>query len=107
MLSIYSTNIASLVLSPKSIPISPLYCSSIGKAALAYLGEERFKAYFKRQDLRKRTPNTLTTQVELEAECEKIRKTGVAFDARYALFAGIFLAGACLVITKKKKSVKL
>ena len=80
MLSIYSTNIASLVLSPKSIPISPLYCSSIGKAALAYLGEERFKAYFKRQDLRKRTPNTLTTQVELEAECEKIRKTGVAFD---------------------------
>lgn len=80
MLSIYSTNIKSLVLSPKSIPISPLYCSSMGKAALAYIGEERFKAYFKRQDLRKRTPYTLTTQDELEKECEKIRKEGVAFD---------------------------
>lgn len=80
MLSIYSTNITSLVLSPKSIPISPLYCSSMGKAALAYLDEERFKAYFKRQDLRKRTQYTLTTQEELERECESIRKTGVAFD---------------------------
>lgn len=80
MLSIYSTNITSLVLSPKSIPISPLYCSSVGKAALAYLSEERFKAYFKRQDLRKRTKYTLTTQRELEAECEKVRREGVAFD---------------------------
>lgn len=80
MLSIYSTTIQSLILSPKSIPISPLYCSSIGKAALAYLDEERFKAYFKRQDLRKRTQYTMTTQQELEEECAKIRETGVAFD---------------------------
>lgn len=80
MLSIYSTNITSHVLSPKSIPISPLYCSSMGKAALAYLSKERFRAYFKRQDLRKRTPYTLTTQEELEKECEKIRREGVAFD---------------------------
>ena len=80
MLSIHSTNIQSLILSPKSIPISPLYCSSIGKAALAYFNEERFKNYFKRQDLRKRTQYTMTTQLELEKECEKIRKMGVAFD---------------------------
>lgn len=80
MLSIYSTNIPSLILSPKSIPISPLYCSSIGKAALAYFDEERFKAYFKRQDLRKRTQYTMTTQLELEKECAKIRESGVSFD---------------------------
>lgn len=80
MLSIYTTNLSSLVLSPKSIPISPLYCSSLGKIALAYLDEERFKAYFKRQDLRRRTSYTLITQSELEKECVKIRKEGFAID---------------------------
>ena len=33
-------------------------------------------------------------------------KTGIAFDARYALCAGFFLAGACLIITRKKKGMK-
>ena len=33
-------------------------------------------------------------------------KTGIAFDARYALCAGIFLAGACLVISRKRKGIK-
>ncbi len=34
-------------------------------------------------------------------------KTGVAFDPKYVLCVGIFLAGTCLVITKKKKSMKI
>ena len=33
-------------------------------------------------------------------------KTGIDFDARYMLCAGFFLAGACLVITRKKKNIK-
>ena len=33
-------------------------------------------------------------------------KTGIAFDARYVLCAGVFLAGACLAITRKKKSMR-
>ena len=33
-------------------------------------------------------------------------KTGIAFDARYVLCAGVFLAGTCLLITKKRKSMK-
>ena len=33
-------------------------------------------------------------------------KTGVAFDAKYLLCAGIFLAGTCLVISRKKKGIK-
>ena len=32
-------------------------------------------------------------------------KTGIDFDARYVLCAGVFLAGICLVLTKKKKNM--
>jgi len=34
-------------------------------------------------------------------------KTGVAFDARYMLCAGVFLAGTYLVVTRKKKGMKI
>lgn len=80
MLSIYSTCSNSSVLSIKTIPISPMHCSSVGKAALAYYDEERLSAYFKRQDLRKRTANTIITRKAFEPERVQIRETGIAYD---------------------------
>lgn len=80
MLSIYSTYSNTSVLSIKTIPISPMHCSSIGKAALAYYDDEKLTAYFKRQDLRKRTANTIITREAFEPEREQIRDTGIAYD---------------------------
>lgn len=80
MLSIYSTYSNSSVLSIKTIPISPMYCSAIGKAALAYYDDEKLAAYFKRQDLRKRTAKTIITREAFEKERERIRESGLAYD---------------------------
>lgn len=80
MLSIYSTYANNSVLSIKTIPISPMYCSSIGKAAMAYYDDEKLSAYFKRQDLRKRTANTIITKEDFEKERDEIRLRGISYD---------------------------
>lgn len=54
-----------------------------------------------------RTVNSVSRNLGTARVQSGTPKTGIAFDARYVLCAGIFLAGVCLVITKKKKSMKI
>ena len=67
------------VLVSRLIPISELHCSSMGKLALSEMTEGEQRAYFK-QNVLKRTVNTLVDYKAFEPELEEIRKTGLAYD---------------------------
>lgn len=57
-----------------------LHCTSLGKAILAHLPEERVDEILDRRGLPTRTANTITTREELEAELGSIRERGYAKD---------------------------
>lgn len=57
-----------------------LHCTSLGKAVLAYLPEERVDEILDRRGMPARTANTITTREELEAELDAIRERGYAKD---------------------------
>jgi DNA-binding IclR family transcriptional regulator len=57
-----------------------LHCTSLGKAILAYLPEERVDEIVDRWGLPARTADTITTREELDAELERIRERGYAQD---------------------------
>ncbi|NLY89928.1 MAG: IclR family transcriptional regulator [Firmicutes bacterium] len=54
----------------------PLYCTSLGKAILAYLNKDEVKEYLYRTELRKHTRATKVEPEEIMAELEKIRLQG-------------------------------
>lgn len=58
----------------------PLYCTSLGKAILAYLEEERLNSLLKTINLEPRTPNTITSIEKLKEELVKIRHLGYSID---------------------------
>lgn len=58
----------------------PMYCTGIGKAALAFMPEPYLDAFLSRNILRRFTPNTLTDPHALRAELEAIRARGYATD---------------------------
>jgi Transcriptional regulator len=60
-------------------PVTPLYCSSIGKLFLADMDEAARDRYF-RQELPKRTVNTIVTLKQFEAERKDIVAGGNAHD---------------------------
>lgn len=60
-------------------PVTPLYCSSIGKLFLAYQDAAARADYF-RQELPKRTINTIVTPKQFEAERKDIVANGTAHD---------------------------
>lgn len=62
------------------IPVSPLYCSSIGKIFLAEFDEEAFSAYCERHTLAPRTISTLTSAEELRRDLASVIETGTAHD---------------------------
>jgi DNA-binding IclR family transcriptional regulator len=57
-----------------------LHCTSLGKAILAYLPEERVDEIVDRWGLPARTADTITSREELDAELERIRERGYAQD---------------------------
>jgi IclR family acetate operon transcriptional repressor len=57
----------------------PLHCTAAGKVMLAFALRPRLEAIVS-QGLESRTPNTLTTLAELEAELDRIAKLGYAVD---------------------------
>jgi DNA-binding IclR family transcriptional regulator len=90
-------------------PRSPLYCTALGKALLAFLGRREIEGYLKRVKLIPYTPHTITKKDKFLRELEETRKRGYSINreenllARAALGAPIFgggrfpVASMCLV----------
>ncbi|MFD8982554.1 IclR family transcriptional regulator [Streptomyces sp. NPDC059564] len=58
----------------------PLHTTAIGKSVLALLPPDEVRALVASAGLPRRTPKTLTTPAELEAELEAVRARGFAVD---------------------------
>jgi IclR family acetate operon transcriptional repressor len=59
---------------------SPLHCSGIGKALLAYGRPETVKALLANADFKRFTDKTLTTAAELQDDIARTRARGFSFD---------------------------
>jgi len=59
---------------------NPAYCTSVGKAILAYLTEIEVDSILRRHVMKPLTANTITTVFEMKAELEKIRQLGYSMD---------------------------
>ena len=77
--SIFSTTESTSVFTTRSIPFSPLHCSSIGKAHLAYFKIDQLTEYFSK-DLKKQTKNTIVTLEEFIKERDKILNECFSYD---------------------------
>jgi IclR family transcriptional regulator, KDG regulon repressor len=58
----------------------PAYCTSVGKAILAYLASEALAAYLDATELRPLTAKTITSPALLKAQLRRIAEQGYAFD---------------------------
>lgn len=61
---------------------NPLYCTSLGKAILAFTPEEETAAVLERLKFEKKTARTILTREGLEAELLAVKEKGYALDAR-------------------------
>lgn len=61
---------------------NPIYCTSLGKAILAYSDEDTRRQVMARIKFRKKTEKTILNRELLTAELDKVRKQGYALDAR-------------------------
>ena len=59
---------------------TPLHCTAVGKAIMAYLSENEINLIIKEKGLEKFTENTITNKEKLEKEFKKIREQGYAVD---------------------------
>lgn len=59
---------------------SPLYCTSVGKAILAYMSEEEMEEIWNKSNVKKLTKNTITDLNEFKKELHEIRNQGYAED---------------------------
>jgi IclR family transcriptional regulator, KDG regulon repressor len=59
---------------------APLYCTSVGKAILAFLGNDEIRRIAREKGLSKITATTIDSEDRLLAEVELIRKHGYAVD---------------------------
>lgn len=57
-----------------------LHCTGVGKALLAQLAPSEVSAIVRRMGLSAQTPNTITTEVALQAELDRIRAQGYSMD---------------------------
>jgi DNA-binding IclR family transcriptional regulator len=60
--------------------ILPAYCTALGKALLAYQGEDMVDAWASTQELRRHTSTTITTADGLLEELRQIRRRGYSID---------------------------
>lgn len=93
---------------------APLYCTALGKALLAYLGQDDFEAYLKRAELTPYTSNTITDKNHLLSELKETRARGYSINreehllARAAIGAPIFgraeypAASMCIIVDPKQ-----
>lgn len=61
---------------------NPMYCTSLGKAILAYSDDETREQVMNRIKFRKNTERTILDRDALQAELEKVKEQGYALDAR-------------------------
>ena len=59
---------------------SPLYCTGIGKAILAFLQKDELEEKLESMEFKKFTASTIRTKKALLCEIESIRETGISFD---------------------------
>lgn len=61
---------------------NPLYCTSLGKAIMAFSEEEDRRQLMERMTFKKHTERTISDRDTFERELELVRRKGYAFDAR-------------------------
>ena len=61
---------------------NPMYCTSLGKAILAYTDEDTRQQVINRIKFSRKTANTIMTKEDLERELNKVKAQGYALDAR-------------------------
>lgn len=59
---------------------APLYCTALGKVALAHMDADRRERYLDACAFEPLTANTITERAELSAALDEIRERGYAFD---------------------------
>lgn len=59
---------------------APLYCTSVGKAILAFLGDDEIRRIAREKGLMKITERTIDSEEKLFAEVSRVRKAGFAID---------------------------
>lgn len=62
------------------IPITPLYCSAMGKIFLANYTDSELKNYIRKTNFKPRTVSTITTGGTLMKELDSIKEKGIAYD---------------------------
>jgi len=61
---------------------NPMYCTSLGKAILAYTDEDVRQQVISRITFRKKTERTILSAEQLEEELSRVQERGYALDAR-------------------------
>jgi DNA-binding IclR family transcriptional regulator len=56
------------------------YCTGVGKALIAFLGDYEFEQFLQKVSFTQFTPNTITSAKELREELARIRAQGYALD---------------------------
>jgi DNA-binding IclR family transcriptional regulator len=79
-------------LSAQPGPRIPAYCSTFGKAILAFMQNKAVEKYLSEVDLLPFTPNTITTKNKFIEELAQIKKRGYSIDERE--FTQIMAIGA-------------
>ena len=74
----------------------PAYCTSLGKAILAFLPESQLETYLRSVELRAFTPNSVTSKEKLREELLHIKENGYAIDDE-ELSEGLRCIGAPLL----------
>lgn len=75
----------------------PLHWTAAGKAMMAYLPRSEVKAIVDDVGLSGRTENTITDFAELEAELDRIREEGIAFNNEESI-EGLLAVGCPIVV---------
>ena len=58
----------------------PAYCTAAGKIQLAYMTDEELDNYLPTKELKRYTPNTLTSKDELKTHLKEVAEQGFAID---------------------------
>ena len=82
-------------------PRTPLYCTALGRAILAFLNKDEFETYFMQTDFISYTRNTITDRQELLKELEATRERGYAINREEHIF-GRAAVGAPIFERQKK-----
>ena len=72
--------------------LAPAYCTSLGKAVLAHLPPEELDTYLQTVELKRYTPNTITSRKKLLRELKEVKENGFALD-REELVVGLQCVG--------------